>query len=104
MPSEPVPAKAAPSPPDLLLPNPKARLSEQVHEVMRFHHYSLRTEEVYWHWIRRFIFFHNKRHPNEMGPSEVSAFLSHLATGDRLAKVTQQQALNGDFEGDFGGA
>jgi integron integrase len=76
------------------LPNPKARLREQVHEVMRFYHYSHRTEEVYWHWIRRFIFFHDKRHPREMGPPEVSAFLSHLAMVEKAAKATQQQALN----------
>ncbi len=62
------------------VPNPNARLREQVHEVMRFHHYSFRTEETYWLWMRRFIFFHQKRHPKEMGPVEVSAFLSHSAT------------------------
>jgi len=61
---------------------------------MRFHHYAFRTEEVYWHWIRQFIFFHNKRHPKDMGPEEVSAFLSHMATGQKAAKATQQQALN----------
>lgn len=76
------------------VPNPKARLRQQVHEVMRFHHYSFRTEEAYWEWIRRFIFFHGKRHPKEMGPVEVSAFLSHLASGEKAAKATQQQALN----------
>jgi len=43
--------------PDKLIPNPKARLREQVREVMRFHHYSLRTGEAYWQWIKRFIFF-----------------------------------------------
>jgi len=53
--------------PDKLIPNPKARLREQVREVMRFHHYSLRTEEAYWQWIKRFIFFHGKRHPRELG-------------------------------------
>jgi integron integrase len=79
---------------DQFIPNPKLRLKEQVHEVMRFHHYSLRTEESYWQWIRRFILFHHKRHPKEMGPAEVSAFLSHLATGEKAAKATQQQALN----------
>lgn len=76
------------------IPNPKARLREQVHEVMRFHHYSYRTEEAYWEWIRRFIIFHHKRHPREMGAEEVSAFLSQLAVGDKAAKATQQQALN----------
>jgi len=60
------------------LPNPQLRLREQVREVMRFHHYSVRTEESYWFWIRRFIFFHNKRHPRELGVAEVSAFLRML--------------------------
>ena len=54
-----------------LIPNQKARLREQVREVMRWHHYSIRTEEAYWQWIRRFIFFHAKRHPKEMGAAEV---------------------------------
>ena len=79
---------------DIFIPNSKLRLHEQVHEVMRFHHYSIRTEESYWFWIRRFIFFHNKRHPREMGGAEVSAFLSDLAAGEGAAKATQLQALN----------
>ncbi len=78
----------------MFIPNPKARLREQVHEVMRFHHYSFRTEETYWHWIRQFIFFHDKKHPKDMADAEVSAFLSQLATGDKAAKATQLQALN----------
>lgn len=77
-----------------LVPNPKARLREQVREVMRWHHYSGRTEEAYWQWIRRFIFFHAKRHPKEMGAAEVSAFLSHLTADNGAARATQQQALN----------
>src|SRR5271163_1381472 len=52
---------------DKLVPNPKLRLREQVREVMRFHHYSIRTEESYWFWIRKYILFHGKRHPKEMG-------------------------------------
>ena len=82
------------APKDKLIPNPKARLREQVREVMRWHHYSLRTEETYWQWIRRFIFFHGKRHPRELGSAEVSAFLSHLTVANDAAKATQQQALN----------
>ena len=80
--------------PDKRIPNPKARLQEQVREVMRFHHYSLRTEEAYWQWIKRFIFFHGKRHPRELGTAEVSAFLSHLTTANDAARATQKQALN----------
>jgi len=78
----------------LFLPNPKLRLREQLREVMRFHHYALRSEETYWFWIRRFIFFHNKRHPKEMGPAEVHLFLTHLAARENVAASTQNQALN----------
>jgi integron integrase len=77
-----------------LVPNPKLRLREQVREVMRFKHYSLRTEETYWNWIRQFILFHGKRHPRELGRSEVEAFLSYLAVKRNVAVATQNQALN----------
>jgi integron integrase len=79
---------------DLLVPNPKLRLREQVREVMRFKHYSLRTEETYWGWVRQFILFHGKKHPREMGEAEVHAFLTHLAAEKNVAVSTQNQALN----------
>jgi len=60
-------AKAADSSSDGVVPNPKARLLDQVREVIRVKHYSIRTEEAYVQWIKRFIFFHGKRHPREMG-------------------------------------
>ena len=60
-------------PPDLLVPNPKLRLRAQVREVMRFKHHSPRTEQAYWHWIRRFILHHGKRHPKDMGEPDVAA-------------------------------
>jgi integron integrase len=82
------------APRERLIPNPKAKLREQVREVMRFHHYSFRTEETYWQWIKRFILFHAKRHPKEMGVAEVSAFLSHLTAANDAARATQRQALN----------
>ena len=75
-------------------PNPNLRLKEQVAEVCRFRHLSLRTEQAYWHWIRRFVLFHQKRHPKTMGSVEVSAFLSDLAVRGRVASSTQNQALN----------
>jgi len=81
-------------PTDLLVPNPKLRLREQVHEVMRFRHYSVRTEEAYWGWIRQFILFHDKKHPREMGDGQVEQFLAHLATEKNVAVSTQNQALN----------
>jgi integron integrase len=76
------------------VPNPKLKLREQVHEVMRFKQFSLRTEAAYWNWMRQFIFFHHTRHPREMGKAEVEAFLSHLAKAKNVAVSTQNQALN----------
>lgn len=55
--------------------------------------FTLRTEEAYVNWIRRFIRFHNKRHPHEMGTPEIRAFLAHLATESNVATPTQDQAL-----------
>lgn len=87
-------AKTTFRPPEGLLPNPKARLREQVHEVMRFKQFSPRTESAYWNFIRQFIFFHNKRHPREMGKLEIEVFLTHLAKARKVAVSTQNQALN----------
>src|SRR5687767_7231558 len=60
----------------------------------RMRHYSPKTEDSYVHWIKRFIFFHNKRHPAEMAEPEIARFLSNLATGLRVSGSTQNQALN----------
>ena len=76
------------------IPNPKLKLLDQVSEVMRFKHYSIRTETTYRQWIKRFILFHGKRHPREMGAAEVSRFLSHLAVTGHVAASTQNQAFN----------
>jgi site-specific recombinase XerD len=65
-----------------------------VRNAIRRKHYSDRTEETYVHWIRRFIFFHGKRHPREMGQAEVVAFLNHLARDRDVAAATQNQALS----------
>src|SRR6476659_11259566 len=77
-----------------VIPNPKAKLLDQVREVLRVKHYALRTEEVYVLWIKRYIFFHQKRHPREMGAAEVQAFLSDLAVNQNVSAATQNQALN----------
>src|SRR4029434_3026846 len=61
---------------------------------MRLRHYSLRTEEAYVGWIRRYILFHGKRHPRELEEGHVSEFLSSLAINERVAASTQNQALN----------
>jgi integron integrase len=70
------------------------RLLEQVRDVLRLKHYSLRTERTYCDWIERFIRFHGLRHPREMGESEVSAFLTHLARSGGVSASTQNQALS----------
>jgi hypothetical protein len=75
------------------IPNPKLKLLEQVSEVMRFKHYSIRTETTYREWIKRFILFHGKRHPREMGGAEVERFLSDLATTRKVAACKQNQAF-----------
>lgn len=70
------------------------RFLDQVRLVCRRSHLSPRTEEAYVFWIRRFILFHAKRHPAEMGKTEVVAFLNHLAGPRRVSASTQSQALN----------
>jgi integron integrase len=72
----------------------KPKLLDQVHQAIRARHYSPKTEESYVHWIKRFIFFHNKRHPAEMGEKEIGQFLSGLATDRHVSASTQNQALN----------
>lgn len=73
---------------------PPLRLLDQVRARLRAKHYSLRTEDSYLHWIRRFILFHGKKHPGSMGGVHVDAFLSNLATAGRVAASTQNQALS----------
>ena len=70
------------------------KLLDQLSDAIRLKHYSLRTEESYLDWVRRYILFHNKRHPQDMGAPEIQAFLVHLATGHNLAASTQNQALS----------
>ena len=69
------------------------RLLDRVRAVIRLRHYSIRTEDAYIGWIRRYIFFHEVRHPDEMGSSEVVEFLSDLAVHRRVAASTQNQAM-----------
>jgi integron integrase len=71
----------------------KPRLLEQVRQCLRVHHYSYRTEQQYLGWIRRFIVFHGKRHPRELGATEVEGFLTDLAVRGNVAAATQNQAL-----------
>src|SRR5881296_3875512 len=70
------------------------RLLDRVRAALRARHYSRRTEKAYVHWIKRYIFFHSKRHPAEMGAAEVTAFLTALAVKGKVAASTQNQALS----------
>jgi len=70
------------------------KLLDQVRETIRLKHYSIRTEEAYVRWIKRYILYHDKRHPKDMGTPEIEAFLTHLAVDQKVAASTQNQALN----------
>jgi integron integrase len=70
------------------------KLLEQLSDALRTRHYSYRTEQTYIDWVRRYILFHQKRHPGTMGEREIQAFLAHLATDRNVAASTQNQALS----------
>ena len=74
--------------------NKPKKLLDQVRDVIRRKHFSIRTEQAYVDWIRRFILFHDKRHPAEMGEQELTEFLTHLARDVHVAASTQNQALS----------
>ena len=74
--------------------SPPKKLLDQVRDALRVKHYAYRTEETYVQWIRRYILFHNKRHPKKMGKAEIEAFLTHLAVEGRVSASTQNQALS----------
>lgn len=75
-------------------PPPSApKLLDRVRWHLRVKHYSIRTETAYLDWIRRFILFHGKRHPAEMGEPEIAAFLTHLAVDSNVAASTQNQRV-----------
>ena len=92
-----IPINSSPSPPFSAVVNavsPKPRLLDQVRQAIRTRHYSVKTEAAYVGWIKRFIFFHNKRHPAEMSEAEIAAFLSSLASESHVSASTQNQAFN----------
>ena len=76
------------------LPQKPKKLLEQVIDIIHLKHYSERTGETYVYWIKKFILFYGKRHPNTMGASEVEAFLMYLATERNLSASSQNQALS----------
>ncbi len=69
------------------------KLVDQIRKAIRVKHYSYRTEQTYIYWIKKFILFNNKRHPNEMGEKEINRFLTYLAVNRKVAASTQNQAL-----------
>ena len=83
---------ACESTPTQATPQQPPRLLDQLRERLRALHYSIRTEQVYVDWTRRFILYHGKRHPRDMGAAEVEAFLTHLAVGRHVSASTQNQA------------
>jgi integron integrase len=70
------------------------KLLDRLRDAIRLKHYAYRTEQTYVDWVYRFIIFHNKRHPQDMGVPEIEAFLTHLAVQKRVASSTQNQALS----------
>lgn len=89
-------AKTVPSPdtPESVDSGTAPKLLDQLRDRLRLKHYSIRTEQAYLHWVKRFILFHGKRHPAEMGKDEVEAFLTALAVERNVAASTQSQALS----------
>jgi site-specific recombinase XerD len=76
-------------------PAPKPpRLLDQVRAACRVRHYSLRTEDAYAAWVKRFVLFHGKRHPRELGAADINAYLTHLAVEGNVAASTQNQAFS----------
>jgi len=72
----------------------KKKLLDIVRDKVRVKHYSLSTEKTYIHWIKHYIFFHNKKHPIEMGKREIEEFLTHLAVDRKVSPSTQNQAFS----------
>lgn len=68
------------------------KLLDQVREKLRVKHYSIRTEQTYLEWIKRFIFFHDKQHPKNLGAEDVGRFLTHLAVANKVTASTRNQA------------
>ena len=75
-------------------PGQKPKLLDRLGEALRSRHYSRRTEQTYCHWVKRFIYFHNVRHPAEMAEPEINAYLTYLAVKEKVSASTQNQALS----------
>ena len=89
------PSRSGDSPARRLAGAPRApKLLDRLAHALRVRHYSPRTEHAYRYWVRRYILFHGKRHPDQLGAAEIEAFLNHLAVDGHVAASTQNQALN----------
>ncbi|MBN9517001.1 phage integrase N-terminal SAM-like domain-containing protein [bacterium] len=87
-------APLPPAPPAAGPPPPPRKLLDRVRDALRVRHYAIRTEEAYTDWVRRFVLFHDKRHPDTMGAAEITAFLTHLAVEGKVSASTQNQAFS----------
>ncbi len=72
----------------------KKKLLDIVRDKIRFKHYSISTEKTYIHWIKHYIFFHNKKHPIEMGKLKIEQFLTSLAVEKKVSPSTQNLKVN----------
>ena len=70
------------------------KLLDQVRDAIRLKHYAYNTEKTYVYWAKRFVLYHDERHPLEMGEKEISEFLTYLAVEEKVAASTQNQALS----------
>jgi integron integrase len=93
-PPAPAPAAATPPAPPAGAAPPPRKLLDRVSDALRLRHYAIRTERAYCDWVKRFVLFHDKRHPDTMGAAEVSAFLTHLAVDGEVSASTQNQAFS----------
>ena len=75
-------------------PPPPKKLLDQYRDQLRLKQYSQRTEKTYVHWVKAYIFYHNKRHPKEMGVTEITQFITHLVSEKKVSGSTQNQALS----------
>lgn len=79
---------------ELLNTAPKKKLLDTVRDKIRFKHYSYQTEKTYLGWVKQYIYYHNKKHPIEMGKLEIEQFLTHLAVDKKVSPTTQNQAFS----------
>lgn len=97
--ADPLPStkQACPFPRDATTPRQKPKLLDHLREALRSRHYNCRTQQTYCQWVKRFIYFHNLRHPKEMAEPEINAFLTHLAVKEKVSASTKPGAFRPAF-------